>query len=61
MPQFDYFDPAKRQMEKERSRVADEAAFAKGDISRGQLAKENGFFSSLDIVESSISGQNFVL
>ncbi len=61
MPQPNYFDPAERQMEKERSRVADEAALAQGEISRGQLAEENGFFSCLDIVESSIGDQDFVL
>ena len=59
MQSHGYLDPAARMAEKERSRAADEAALAEGLISREELSKENGFFSSLVIVESSIGEQDF--
>ena len=59
MPQVDYFDPAERQMEKERYRAADAHALEQGHVSQEELAESNGFFASLDIVESSVGNQGF--
>jgi hypothetical protein len=57
MRQVCYYDPAERQQEKERHRASDEALLRQGRVSRGDLRARNGFFSSLDIVESSIVRQ----
>lgn len=54
MPEVCLYDPAERQMEKERSRAADEADLRSGSVSRGDLSARNGFFSSLQIVDSSV-------
>jgi hypothetical protein len=48
------YDPAQRQLEKERQRAADDARLESGQISRGELRANNGFFSSLEVIDSSI-------
>ena len=48
------FNPADRAREKQEAREADERALADGTISKEELAKRNGFFSSLDFSGSSI-------
>lgn len=57
MYQVCHYSPAERQMEKERSRAADAYALRSGSRSRDDLRRNNGFFSSLEIVDSSIIGQ----
>jgi hypothetical protein len=54
MHQACYYSPAERQQEKERHRASDADDLRSGRISRDELRARNGFFSSLDIVESSI-------
>ena len=57
MMQVRYYDPAERQQEKERQRASDALLLREGRISRGELRERNGFFSSVEIVDSSISFQ----
>ena len=57
MLQVRYYDPAERQQEKERQRASDALLLSEGRISRADLRERNGFFSSVEIVESSISFQ----
>lgn len=57
MYQVCHYSPAERQMEKERSRASDAYALRSGSRSRDDLRRSNGFFSSLEIVDSSIIGQ----
>lgn len=57
MYQVCHYSPAERQMEKERSRASDAYALRSGSRSRDDLRRNNGFFSSLEIVDSSIIGQ----
>jgi hypothetical protein len=57
MLQVRYYDPAERQQEKERQRASDALLLSEGRISRSDLRERNGFFSSVEIVESSISFQ----
>jgi hypothetical protein len=52
-----YYDPAERQREKERSRAFDAAQLSQGAVSQGELRQRNGFFSSLEILDASISCQ----
>lgn len=54
MLQVNYFDPAERQREKARARELDDRALRSGDISREELRSRNGFFSSLEVVSSSV-------
>lgn len=54
MSQIAFYDPAERQREKERHRAADAAALRDGGVSQDDLRARNGFFSSLEIVSSSI-------
>lgn len=54
MQQACYYSPAERQKEKERQRASDADDLRSGRISRDELRARNGFFSSLDIVGSSI-------
>ena len=46
MEQKLFFDPAERRAEKQRQRDADAAALASGEVSREQLSRANGLFSS---------------
>ncbi|WP_341896750.1 hypothetical protein [Sphingobium sp. YR657] len=57
MMQVRYYDPAQRQEEKERQRASDASLLSEGRVSRSELRERNGFFSSVEIVESSISFQ----
>jgi|TARA_R100000049_G_C1957802_1_gene121984 hypothetical protein len=54
MQQACYYSPAERQQEKERQRASDADDLRSGRVSRNDLRARNGFFSSLEIVESSI-------
>lgn len=56
----DYFDPRQRQREKEFARECDERDLRDGRVSRQDLSVRNGFFSSLQIVGSSIRHQGVV-
>ena len=57
MRQVCYYSPAERQMEKERQRVSDADDLRSGMVSQDDLRLRNGFFSSLEIIESSIVGE----
>ena len=48
------FSPAERQREKQVSRERDAARLQSGQISRGDLRLENGFFNSLAVGEARI-------
>jgi hypothetical protein len=50
-------DPAQRQLEKERQRAADDAGLENGQVARDELRASNGFFSSLEVIVSSIVRQ----
>ena len=50
-----YYDPAERQQEKERQRASDALLLSEGRASQSELRERNSFFSSVEIVESSIS------
>ena len=54
MRQVCYYSPAARHQEKERQRASDAESLRSGRISREQLRMQNGFLSSLEIVDSSI-------
>lgn len=54
MRQVCYYDPAERQREKERSRASDAAALSSGFVSRRDLSVRNGFFSSLQVIDSAV-------
>lgn len=54
MYQVSHYSPAERQQEKERLRASDALALRQGPVSQADLRAQNGFFSSLEIVESSI-------
>ncbi|HZF93884.1 MAG TPA: hypothetical protein VEZ20_03325 [Allosphingosinicella sp.] len=56
----DYFDPWQRQRDKEFARERDEQDLRAGAVSRQDLSARNGFFSSLQIVGSSIRHQGIV-
>lgn len=42
------FDPAERAREKQASREADQQALARGEISRAELSRANGFLDARD-------------
>jgi len=54
MLQVSYFNPVGRQREKALARELDDRALRSGAISREELRHRNGFFSSLQIVSSSV-------
>ncbi len=54
MVQVSYYDPAERQREKDRARAQDDRDLREGRVSREALRRLNGFFASLDIIDSSI-------
>lgn len=54
MRQACYYSPAERQREKERQRAADAEDLRLGNVSHDELRLRNGFFSSLDVVSSSM-------
>lgn len=53
--QIGVYDPAERARQKEADRQRDDARLRNGDVSRAELAREVGFFSSLDLSRSKIS------
>lgn len=54
MLQVSLYDPMERQREKQRSRDQDDRDLRMGAVSRQELGARNGFFSSLDVANSSI-------
>ena len=54
MVKVGYFDPNERALEKQRSRDQDQADLESGKVSKEELSKRNGFFSSLDIKNGTI-------
>jgi hypothetical protein len=48
------FDPKARAAEKQAARDKDEADLKSGKVTREELSKRNGFFSSLDIKNATI-------
>lgn len=50
----DSYDPVQRAKDKQASRDQDEADLNSGKVTREELAKRNGFFSSLDLSEAYI-------
>lgn len=55
MLRMGHLDPAERQKEKERSRASDADQLRRGSVSSNVLRGRNGFFSSLEVVSSSVS------
>lgn len=49
MPKAGYYDPIERQREKQLSREQDDHDLLSGAVSREELGKRNGLFSSLDL------------
>lgn len=49
-----YYDPVARDKEKQRAREQDEEDLKTGKVTREELSKRNGFFSSIDIISSKI-------
>ncbi|TIX50490.1 hypothetical protein [Alteraurantiacibacter aquimixticola] len=54
MAQINYYDPALRRAEKERQRESDEEGLRSGRVSPEELNRRNGFFASLEIIESQV-------
>lgn len=54
MYQVSQYRPAERQKEKERSRASDALNLRQGHVSQADLRAQNGFLSSLEIVDSQI-------
>lgn len=54
MRQVCHYNPAERQREKERSRASDAFQLDHGHVSQGELRARNGFFSSLEVLSSSV-------
>ncbi len=54
MVKISYYDPKERALEKQRSREQDDADLKSGKITKEELSKRNGFFSSLDIKNAKI-------
>lgn len=50
----DTFDPVERAREKQASRERDELDLKEGRVTREELSRRNGFFSSLDVIDSHI-------
>ena len=57
MPQVRIYDPADRQLQKERNRASDTEALRLGLVSSEELWARNGFFSSFEIMSSSVACQ----
>lgn len=49
-----HFNPAQRRLEKQIDRERDEQDLREGRLSRADLARRNGFFSSLDLAGASV-------
>lgn len=60
MRQILNFDPVQRQHEKARARELDDRALRSGKISREELRGRNSFFSSLEIVHSSVRRRGII-
>lgn len=54
MVKVGYFDPVERALEKQRSRDQDQTDLETGKVTKEELSKLNGFFSSLDIKNGTI-------
>ena len=54
MYQVSQYRPAERQKEKERSRASDALNLRQGRVSQADLRAQNGFLSSLEIIDSEI-------
>lgn len=54
MRQVCYYSPAERLQEKERQRASDAEQLRDGRASQADLRARNGFFSSLEIVDSAV-------
>jgi hypothetical protein len=49
-----HFNPVQRRLEKQRDREQDDLDLRDGRVSRAELARRNGFFSSLDLSGASV-------
>ena len=49
-----YYNPKERALEKQRAREQDDEDLRTGKVTREELSKRNGFFSSLDFSNSTI-------
>jgi hypothetical protein len=49
-----HFNPVQRRLEKQRDREQDDRDLRDGRVSRAELARRNGFFSSLDLSGASV-------
>lgn len=49
-----YYDPAERALEKQRARDQDDEDLRTGKVTREELSRRNGFFSSLDFSKARI-------
>lgn len=54
MQKAGYYDPIERQREKQLSREQDDLDLLSGAVSREELGKRNGFFSSLDLSKARV-------
>lgn len=54
MAPISYYDPVSRRAEKERQRASDEDDLRSGRISPEEMNRRNGFFASLEIIESEV-------
>jgi hypothetical protein len=54
MKKIGYYDPKERALEKQLSREQDEADLKSGKVTKEELSKRNGFFSSLDFKNAKI-------
>lgn len=50
----EFYDPKQRAADKQAAREKDDADLRAGRVSREELSKRNGFFSSLDLVNAKI-------
>ncbi|MGZ0074818.1 hypothetical protein ACT9ST_24420 (plasmid) [Sphingobium limneticum] len=48
------FNPARRRLEKQLDRERDDHELREGVVSRAELSRRNGFFSSLDLSRASV-------
>lgn len=54
MLQVSHYSPAERQQQKERQRASDADRLRAGAVSKAELRMENGFLSSLEVLDSSV-------
>lgn len=58
MKKIEYYDPEQRMLEKQRAREQDDIDLKSGKVTKEELSKRNGFFSSLDIKSAKIVRRN---